>query len=152
MPVLVNNLQDNIELQQEWVNAAEKVIEKALALHERSGAEVSLVFVDDAYIHQLNRTYRGVDKPTDVLSFAMEEGEEIPEAEDSRQLMGDIIISLQTAQSQAREYGHSMVREIAFLSVHGALHLLGYDHQGEEDTQVMRQMEERILTELGISR
>jgi probable rRNA maturation factor len=115
--------------------------------------EVSVVLADDEYIHQLNRQYRGKDCPTDVLSFALNEGEE-PEILDEPEeiLLGDIIISLETATRQAKEYGHSLERELAYLTVHGILHLLGYDHMTEDEKKEMRQEEEHILSFLGISR
>ncbi len=115
--------------------------------------EVSLVFCDDAYIQNLNRDYRGKDQPTDVLSFALNEGEE-PEIVDgpAHVLLGDIIISLETAARQAEEYNHSLEREVAYLTVHGMLHLLGYDHMTEEDKAEMRLEEEHVLSLLGITR
>lgn len=152
MPVIVSNLQQIVDVKQGWENLAVKAINAALDIHHKKHSEVSLVFVDDAYIHQLNRDYRGVDKPTDVLSFAMDEGEEMPQGPEPDHVLGDVVISLETAQRQALEYGHSFEREIAFLAVHGALHLLGYDHQTEEDTRVMRQQEESILAKLAVSR
>ncbi|MTI81473.1 MAG: rRNA maturation RNase YbeY [Firmicutes bacterium] len=152
MPVFVNNMQESIQLEQQWQDIAVKVIDKTLALHNKSDAEVSLVFVGDEYIHQLNQSYRGIDRPTDVLSFAMKEGEAVPEDDEAEQVLGDIVISIETAQKQAKEYGHSLEREIAFLSIHGALHLLGYDHQAETDTANMRQQEDGILSHMGISR
>lgn len=130
------------------------VLEKTAEVHELSPyTEVSLVLVDDDYIHELNRDYRGIDRPTDVLSFALNEGEE-PDVIDGPQesLLGDIIISLPTALRQAEEFNHSLERELAFLAVHGMLHLLGYDHEEETDRQVMRQQEEHILVLLGITR
>ena len=115
--------------------------------------EVSVVLADDEYIHQLNHQYRGKDCPTDVLSFALNEGEE-PEIIDGPEvvLLGDIIISLETAARQAEEYGHSLERELAYLTVHGILHLLGYDHMLEDEKKEMRQEEEQILSFLGITR
>lgn len=115
--------------------------------------EVSVVLADDEYIHQLNHQYRGKDCPTDVLSFALNEGEE-PEIIDGPKvvLLGDIIISLETAARQAEEYGHSLERELAYLTVHGILHLLGYDHMIEDEKKEMRQEEEHILSLLGITR
>lgn len=115
--------------------------------------EVSLVFCDDAYIQNLNRDYRGKDQPTDVLSFALNEGEE-PEivGGPAQVLLGDIIISLETAARQAEEYNHSLEREVAYLTVHGMLHLLGYDHMTEEDKAEMRLEEEHVLSLLGITR
>jgi probable rRNA maturation factor len=115
--------------------------------------EVSLVLADDEYIHTLNLQYRGKDCPTDVLSFALNEGEE-PEVIDGPEevLLGDIIISVETAARQAAEYGHSLERELAYLTVHGILHLLGYDHMTEEEKQEMRHEEEHVLSLLGIDR
>ena len=122
-------------------------------------AEVSVVLADDEYIHQLNRQYRGKDKPTDVLSFAMNDhcaGTHEPDINqipaDIEILLGDIIISLETAARQAGEYGHSLERELAYLTVHGMLHLLGYDHEEAEEQQEMRQEEEHVLSLLGITR
>ena len=125
----------------------------ATALAVEPSAEVSLVLADDAYIQELNCHYRGKDMPTDVLSFALNEGEE-PEiiGGPEENLLGDIIISLETAQRQAADYGHSLDRELAFLTVHGLLHLLGYDHENEEDRQAMRAEEERVLDLIGLSR
>ncbi len=115
--------------------------------------EVSIVLCDDPYIHALNRDYRGKDQPTDVLSFALNEGEaeQIIDGP-AENLLGDIIISLDTAACQAEEYGHSLEREIAYLTVHGMLHLLGYDHEEEADKCEMRTEEEHILELLGIKR
>jgi len=125
----------------------------AAALDVEPNAEVSIVLADDAYIRELNCQYRGKDMPTDVLSFALNEGEE-PEIIDGPEenLLGDIIISLETAQRQAVDYGHSLERELAFLTIHGFLHLLGYDHEKEEQRQAMRAEEERILELIGLSR
>ncbi len=115
--------------------------------------EVSVVLANDEYIHALNLEYRGKDCPTDVLSFALNEGDE-PQIIDGPEevLLGDIIISLETATRQAAEYGHSLERELAYLTVHGILHLLGYDHMTEEEKKEMRQEEEHILSFLGINR
>ena len=115
--------------------------------------EVSIVLCDDPYIHALNRDYRGKDQPTDVLSFALNEGESEQIIDGpAENLLGDIIISLDTAVCQAEEYGHSLEREIAYLTVHGMLHLLGYDHEEEADKCEMRTEEEHILELLGIKR
>lgn len=122
-------------------------------------AEVSVVLADDPYIHQLNRQYRSKDVPTDVLSFALNDqcaGEQEPDITavptDLEILLGDIVISLETAARQAAEFGHSLERELAYLTIHGMLHLLGYDHESEEDRQEMRQEEEHVLSLLGITR
>lgn len=117
-------------------------------------AEVSLTLVDDVRIHELNLEYRGVDRPTDVLSFALqEETEDEPEILDYEDdLLGDIIISVERARAQAEEYGHSFERELTYLAVHGTLHLLGYDHEKEEDKLEMRRQEESVMSRIGLLR
>ena len=124
-------------------------------------AEVSVSFVDNEEIHALNLEYRGKDKPTDVLSFPMWEKKELDtgtaagdiDPENDAVLLGDIVISAEKAVEQAAEYGHSPEREFAFLSVHSALHLLGYDHEtSEEDETYMNQKQEEILTKIGVPR
>lgn len=130
------------------------VLQKAAEVYGLADSdEVSVVFCDDAYIRQLNRDYRGQDKATDVLSFALDEGEE-PAVHDGpvQHLLGDIVISLDTAARQAEDYGHTLEREMAYLAIHGMLHLLGYDHMDEADQQEMRTEEEYVLTRLGITR
>ena len=114
-------------------------------------AEISLLICDGPTIHELNREYRNVDAPTDVLSFALNEGdEEIPEEE--ALALGDIVINIDRAKEQAAEFGHSKEREIAYLSVHGFLHILGYDHYEEEEKKEMRKAEEEILSACGLTR
>lgn len=128
-------------------------------------AEVNVILTDDANIQEMNRDYRQIDKPTDVLSFPLISYEtpadfsSVEEAQsdclnpDSGELMlGDIVISTQRAAVQAEQYGHSYVREIAFLTAHSMLHLMGYDHMEEEERLVMEQRQEEILTRLGIVR
>lgn len=116
-------------------------------------AEVSVVLADDEYIRELNRQFRGKDCPTDVLSFALNEGDE-PEIQGGPEetLLGDIVISLETAIRQAEDFGHSLERELAYLTVHGILHLMGYDHEEEDAKADMRRQEEEILAQLGIRR
>ena len=115
--------------------------------------EVDITLVDDAAIHELNRTYRGIDRPTDVLSFALGEGEEEPEVDDDEieHLLGDVIISAPTAVRQGEEYGHGLEREMTYLAVHGMLHLLGYDHMEEKDKLIMRKREEEVLRRLDLA-
>lgn len=116
--------------------------------------EVDITIVDDEEIHILNREYRNVDRATDVLSFALDEGEEDePELIDGPEehLLGDIIISAETAQRQGEEFGHGLEREIVYLAVHGLLHLLGYDHMTDEDKKIMRAKEEEALREIRLS-
>ena len=137
-----------------------QVLNKAAEVYDiEPQAEISVVLADDDYIHQLNRQYRGKDRPTDVLSFAMNDycaGEHEPEIaeapDDIEILLGDIVISLETTARQAEEFGHSLERELAYLTVHGMLHLLGYDHENEAEQAEMRQEEEHVLSLLGITR
>ncbi|KAF1084076.1 Endoribonuclease YbeY [Sporotomaculum syntrophicum] len=151
MPVLVSNLQEKVPVESKLEEMLIRVVEKALGEHDiPENAEVSLVFVDDAYMSLLNQQYRGIDGPTDVLSFAMQEGPDMPGFEEE-QLLGDVVVSMETAQRQAEEYGHSFNREVAYLTVHGVLHLLGYDHQTLTDKQKMREQEENILTRACLS-
>ncbi len=108
--------------------------------------ELSIVLCDDAFIHELNRTWRGVDAPTDVLSFPMGEGED---AGIHAEVLGDVVISMETASAQAAEHGHSSDTEVRVLLVHGFLHLLGYDHIDPVDATEMREAEGRMLALLG---
>ena len=111
------------------------------------GSELSLVVCDDAFIRPLNRDYRGKDAPMDVLSFAMQEGEAVREDDP---VLGDLVISAETAARQAQEQGHGLDAELRVLLVHGLLHLLGYDHEVDEDeAEQMRAAEATLLTELG---
>jgi probable rRNA maturation factor len=116
--------------------------------------EVSVLITDDAQIQELNRDYREIDAPTDVLSFAEEEGDQpFVRPPDLPRYLGDIAISYERTLAQAEEYGHTPARELAFLTVHGMLHLLGYDHErGPEDTAAMRAREEAVMTLLGLPR
>ena len=117
-------------------------------------AEISVTFVDDERIHELNREYRNVDRSTDVLSFPLgENGVYDKNPENGACLLGDIVISVETAVRQAETCGHSLQRELGFLTVHSMLHLLGYDHvNGGIEEVRMREKEEHVLTELGLKR
>ena len=127
------------------------VLEKGAELQKvPEDAEISVLICDADTIHELNRDYRNVDAPTDVLSFALNEGDDdIPEEEKA---LGDIVINLDRAIAQAEEFGHSTEREVAYLSVHGFLHILGYDHYDPEEKKAMRTAEEDILSVCGITR
>ncbi len=117
--------------------------------------EVSITYTDNEGIHALNRQYREVDKPTDVLSFPLMDfsgQSDEPVADEPVVSLGDIVISLEKAREQAEEYGHSFEREVAFLTVHSMLHLLGYDHEtGEEDEQDMRARQTAIMDVMGLA-
>ena len=154
MQIEISNQQEKMTVTQAIEDRIIEVLEETARVHEVDDlAEVSLMFTDDETIHEMNREYRGIDRPTDVLSFALEEGEEEeiyggPE----ENLLGDIIISVETATRQAEEYGHSVEREMAFLALHGMLHLLGYDHMEEEERLEMEAHQKEILNALEIRR
>lgn len=119
------------------------------------GSEISITFVTNESIQEINREYRQKDYPTDVISFAMEElgeGEVEVVGGDMPRILGDIIISIPKAKEQAEEYGHSFMRELSFLAVHGFLHLLGFDHETEEDEKEMFSLQREILDEYGLKR
>lgn len=115
-----------------------------------SEAEISIVFVDDDQIRTYNAQYRGIDEPTDVLSFPQFAPGEEPETEEGEYLLGDIMISLERAAVQAGELGHSLSREVAYLLVHGLYHLLGYNHDSPGRQKVMRICEKRVFAELSL--
>ena len=154
MTVLLENRQKHITVDDGMKDIAQRAVDAAFEKEDFPyGYEVSITLVDNDTIAALNREYRGVDAATDVLSFAMMEGEEFLDFnEDDEAIMGDIIISMEKVLEQAKEYGHSIEREFAFLVVHGTLHLLGYTHDGQQDTKRMRQREEEILEGLGLTR
>ncbi len=120
----------------------------------KGSAEISVTIVDDEKIHALNKKYRNVDRSTDVLSFPLgAEGQYDINNDTGAQMLGDIVISIEHAKKQAELYGHSFDREIAFLTVHSMLHLLGYDHEaGGLELVRMREREEAVLTQLGLER
>ena len=119
------------------------------------GSEVSITFVDNTRIQEINSEYRNKNVPTDVISFAMEElgeGEIEIKGIDMPRILGDIIISIPRAREQAEEYGHSFKRELGFLALHGFLHLLGYDHETNEEEKIMFAKQKEILDEYGLER
>lgn len=119
---------------------------------DKDRCEISVTFVDLDEIHRLNKAYRGVDSPTDVLSFPQfaDLEEEIPEV--SEICLGDVVICMEKARMQAEEFGHSFERELVYLFTHSILHLLGYDHMEEEEKQAMRMREEEIMEHIGLMR
>jgi probable rRNA maturation factor len=151
-----NNDQDLIQLPENIHELLEQLLHIASTVEPIPTGEIVLTFVDDEMIRELNEHYRGIDKPTDVLSFSMsEQTDEEPliiyEHKPEEQL-GDIIISAPAARRQSEEYGHSLEREIGFLFIHGLLHLLGFDHQDEHSEQKMIQKQEQILQLAGLLR
>ena len=157
LKIYFSNEQDQIKISFKIRRLIKKSVSEAL---KQEGfaypAEVSVSFVDNESIHKLNLEYREKDKPTDVLSFPMWEKEELADgsALDGHAVtLGDIIISAEKAKAQAEEYGHSIERELAFLSVHSTLHLLGYDHEvSEEEEKYMNDKQEEVLTRIGLPR
>lgn len=142
----------------------DEVIEKAVqaSLNKLSvdeDCEVSVTLTDNIGIKELNKQFRNIDRETDVLSFPIlafdEEGNRIEDEadyDDGRLILGDVVISVEKAESQAKEYGHSIYREVGFLTVHSMLHLLGYDHMESTEAQVMEKLQEEILREMNLTR
>ena len=154
MIISMENAQDKIVLGEYLEKRLQDGLNAVAKLHDLDDmTEVDITIVDDEEIHQLNRDYRNVDRPTDVLSFALDEDDEDePELlEGQLHLLGDIIISAETATRQAEEFGHGLEREIVYLAVHGLLHLLGYDHMVEEDKVIMRAKEEEVLRAINLA-
>ncbi len=152
--ILIDNCQEIEPVFPETNNLIKVVINKALAyMGIDNRCEVSVTLTDDEQIHKLNREHRNVDKSTDVLSFPQYEADELDYFEEDEEIvLGDIVISLEHARRQAQEYGHSYVRELAFLCVHSVLHLLGYDHIEKADEEVMLGLQKEILDDIGITR
>lgn len=140
-------------LLEKMTEAAEYAVESENLLNlDKQRCELSVTFVGLDEIHELNREYRGVDRPTDVLSFPQFEDleEEIPEVGEI--CLGDVVICREKAEEQAEEFGHSFEREMVYLFTHSVLHLLGYDHMEEDEKKVMRQREEEIMEQIGLMR
>lgn len=110
----------------------------------------NIILVDNDYIHKLNKEYRGIDRVTDVISFALEDSQD--EVKLDFRVLGDIYISVDKAKDQSKEYGHSFLRELSFLTIHGLLHLLGYDHMTKEEEEIMFKKQDELLNEFGITR
>lgn len=138
-------LLDSAELTPGVVLLTERAVESALLASGQGGKEVSVAVVDDLKMRQMNRTFRQVDKTTDVLSFLLADSPSDP-------LLGEVVISLPRAIEQAERFGHSLLREMAFLAVHGTLHLCGHDHQTPDTEREMTRRQEAVLAGLGIDR
>ena len=151
--VLIKNDQKKIKMTPDLRRLVKRAVLAVLDFEDYGRrAEVSVTFTDNEGIHALNREYRNVDRPTDVLSFPLSDGEDY-DTDGDAVLLGDIVISLERAQTQAEEYGHSFEREVAFLTVHSMLHLLGYDHEtSPEDERDMFARQDEILISAGMTR
>ncbi|SUV12522.1 putative metalloprotease [Priestia megaterium] len=156
MSLVIDFIDETNEVSEEQQKELEQLLEAA-AIYEnlQEDAEVSVTFVDNDRIQEINHQYRHKNQPTDVISFALEEmgedemqiiGDEMP------RVLGDIVISIPKAHEQAEEYHHSFMRELGFLTVHGFLHLLGYDHETSEDEKEMFTRQKDILEQYGLSR
>ena len=133
------------------LETVEKVLYSAIEKEKLEKVSFNLIIVDNNYIHDLNKNYRNIDRETDVITFALEDEDTLVMPSDER-VLGDIYISIDKAESQSQEYGHSLLRELSFLAVHGFYHLLGYDHMTEEDEKVMFKKQEEVLEAYGIRR
>ena len=143
---IINETSDKIT----ELTEVEKVVEFALKYQSIDNAIFNIIIVDEETIYKLNKEYRGKDSVTDVISFALEDDDTFVKTE--YRILGDIYICLNKARTQAKEYGHSFLREISFLTIHGLLHLLGYDHMVKEEEEVMFKLQEMILNEYGIKK
>ena len=143
---IINETEEEIK-ELEEIN---KLLDFALKYQDINNAIFNIIIVDEETIKEINRTYRNKDSVTDVISFALEDDKTFIKTE--FRILGDIYICLNKAKSQAIEYNHSFLREIAFLTIHGLLHLLGYDHMEKNDEEVMFKLQEMILSEYGIKK
>lgn len=165
--IFIDNRQNKIEITEKIEKSMKEIIEYALQAEGVSlPCEVSIVFVDNDEIRQINRENRNIDNPTDVLSFPMldyGEGKVFKDVysncefddvdlDDGNLVLGDIVISLERAKEQSVEFNHTFEREVLYLTIHSVLHLLGYDHMKEEEKVIMRKREEEILGEFKITR
>jgi probable rRNA maturation factor len=154
--LMIDLVDETNQLSEEQMEQIENLLNFAAGMENvEDNSEVSVTFVSNERIHEINREFRDKDAPTDVISFAMEElgegeiqliGDLLP------RVLGDIIISIPKAEEQAKEYGHSFIRELGFLSVHGFLHLLGYDHMEKEEEEKMFSRQKEILDDYGLKR
>lgn len=165
--IFIDNRQNKIEVTKELENTIESVIEYALKEEKvEVPCEISIIFIDNEEIRDINRENRNIDRVTDVLSFPMlnyPKGKvfkevylnyefETSDLDDGNLVLGDIALSLEKAKEQSIEFGHSFLRESAYLTVHSVLHLLGYDHMEENEKEIMRKREEEILNKFALTR
>lgn len=149
----------DLESNDKYKEIIKRVIEQCFKEEkiENSKLYISITLTNPEHIHEINKQYRNVDRATDVLSFPMFEKKEIDEKIknndfEHEDVLGDIVISIEKVEEQAKEYGHSFEREFAYMLVHGFYHLMGYDHIEDDDKVIMRKKEEIVLNKLGITR
>ena len=138
---IYNETEENLK---EEIKHIKIILKHAIKYKKLKNIYFNIILVDNNNIHEINKLYRNIDRPTDVISFALED-EEKERPIGTRQL-GDIYISIDKAREQAKEYNHSILREVCFLAIHGLLHLLGYDHMNEEEEKIMFKEQELILS------
>jgi probable rRNA maturation factor len=165
--IFIDNRQNKVEFTEKLEDCLANIIDYTLKEEKVNiDYEISVIFIDNEQIKEINRDFRNIDRETDVLSFPMLEFPSLNvykdvyknyEFDDSfldegRLVLGDIAISLEKACEQSVEYGHSFLREVAYLAIHSVLHLLGYDHMNDEEKPIMRKREEEILNKFNIKR
>ena len=145
----INIFNETKEKLDEEIETVHEVLIHGLKKLKIEEAIFNVIIVDNEYIHKLNKEYRNIDRETDVITFALEDDQTFnPDI----RILGDVYISIEKAKSQSIEYGHSLLRELSFLAVHGMLHLLGYDHMEKKDEEVMFKLQDEILDEMDIRR
>ena len=152
MKILIDKNPETLEIEKNIEDEIIRAAEIVGKIYGVENSEVSITLTDDKNIHELNKKYRGIDRPTDVLSFAFRESDEPKILDAEFETLGDIIISVERAKFQAEDFGHSFLREIIFLEVHGLLHLLGYDHIEENDRIEMENEQKFVMEKIGITR
>jgi probable rRNA maturation factor len=154
--MIIDLFDETNQVSDEEIQLIEELLQHAAKMENVvEDAEVSVTFVNDSRIHKINKEYRDKDAPTDVISFAMEEkgvGEVEVKGVSIAPILGDIIISTERTLEQSKRFNHTFIRELGFLSVHGFLHLLGYDHTAKEDEKMMFQRQKEILDDYGLKR
>lgn len=149
----MNEIEVFVQVEEEIpeLETVKKVLLGAIEKEKLKNVSFNLIIVDNEYIHELNKSYRNIDRETDVITFALEDEDSIV-LPDNMRILGDIYISIDKAKEQSKEYGHSLLRELSFLAVHGFYHLLGYDHQTKEEEKIMFQKQEEVLEAYEIRR
>ena len=142
---IINEKEEILELKK-----VEEFIKFVIEKESLQNCSFSIIITDNTFIHKLNKEYRGIDRPTEVISFALEDSDDFEVT--GLRVLGDIYICIDRMEEQAKEYGHSKMRELSFLTCHGLLHLLGYDHMEPADEKVMFGKQDKILEELEITR
>ena len=165
--IYIDNRQDKMEIDEKILNTLDEIIKYALKEEEvHVNTEVSVILIDNDTIKEINKETRNIDKVTDVLSFPMldyPKGKTYKEAykdyefdasylDEGELVLGDIVLSLERAEEQSKEFGHSFLREVCYLTIHSVLHLLGYDHMEDDEKAIMRRREEEILNKFSIKR